>query len=126
MDHKFTGSQRLLGLLFYWGIFLPFASLFSQNPASLYISEFLAVNESIQADDEGEYPDWIELHNPTSAPIQLQGYYLSDNENNLTKWSFPNILIEGGAYLLIFASGKDKAETELHTNFKLSSSGDHI
>lgn len=99
---------------------------FSQTPTGLYISEFLASNESINTDEEGEYADWIELHNPTGTAINLAGYYLSDNKDKLTKWAFPSITLNPDAYLLVFASGKDKVGEELHSNFKLSSSGEYV
>lgn len=77
-------------------------------------------------DEDGDYSDWIELYNPTSSVINLEGWYLSDNPDNLIKWIFPQITIDANAYLLVFCSGKDRRSAELHTNFKLSSSGEWI
>ena len=50
----------------------------------------MASNESAVPDENGEYDDWIELYNNTSLPINLVGYYLSDDASNLTKWIFPD------------------------------------
>ena len=77
------------------------------------------------ADIDGEFNDWIELHNPTSATIGLGGYYLTDNDSNLTKWRLPSMNLSPSGYLVVFASGKDRqvASAELHTNFKLSGKG---
>jgi hypothetical protein len=33
--------------------------------------------------------DWIELYNPTNAPVNLSGWYLSDDAANLQKWAIP-------------------------------------
>lgn len=90
------------------------------------INELSAVNSTIQADQDGEFDDWIELYNNTSSPIVLDGYYLSDNASNPTKWTFPvGTTINGNDYLIIWAD-KDTLQTGLHANFKLSSSGEAV
>ena len=97
---------------------------------SLRINEFLAnPNASSLQDEDGETSDWIELHNPDGGSISLNGYYLTDDPDQLTKWQFPNVSISGNGYLLIFASSKDRRPTngdELHTNFKLSANGEYL
>jgi hypothetical protein len=82
-----------------------FQNLFSQ---SVVINEIMASNSSTIADEDGDYPDWIELYNAGAATINLQGYGLSDNYNNPYKWVFPNVSIEAGQHLLVWASGKDR------------------
>jgi len=79
----------------------------------------------VLADIDGEFNDWIELHNPTGATIGLGGFYLTDNDSNLTKWRLPSINLSPGDYLVVFESGKHRqvAIAELHTNFKLSGKG---
>ncbi len=69
----------------------------------LVINEFMAINNTIVADQNGEYDDWIELYNNSSSPISLNGYYLTDNENDLTKWIFPDTSIGANDYLIIWA-----------------------
>lgn len=87
------------------------------------INEFVTKNETVIYDADGDYSDFIELYNPGSEDIDLSGMYLSDDLAQPDKWEFPNgTTIAAGGYLLVFASGKDKAtDTELHTDFKLSS-----
>lgn len=104
----------------------PWISGCSQDFNHVYISEIMADNFSTQADEDGAYSDWIELYNPTSEAIDLDGWYLSDNPDNLIKWIFPQVTIEADGFLVVFASGKDRHINELHTNFKLSSSGEWI
>ncbi len=97
--------------------------------ASVVINEFLASNGSVLADEDGHFEDWIELYNPSDAPISLEGWGLSDNFNIPTKWIFPpEVQIPAGGYLLIWASGKDRRTPgePLHTNFSLSASGEEI
>jgi hypothetical protein len=99
--------------------------LFSQSPV---INELMPANLSTIADEDGEYTDWIEIYNPSGSSINLNGYFLSDDENNNVKWNFPNISIASHSFLIVFASGKDRSNPgeQLHTNFKLKSSGDPV
>ncbi|NWK56872.1 lamin tail domain-containing protein [Verrucomicrobiaceae bacterium N1E253] len=92
------------------------------------ISEFLASNDSEYADEDGEFSDWIEIHNPGSLAVNLAGWHLTDADDDLEKWTFPSVSVPAGGYLVVFASGKDRAVTgsELHTNFKLSSDGEYL
>lgn len=109
-------------------ISLNFLFLFFVFPtnAQLVINEVCSKNTSVIEDEFGETSDWIELYNNTSTDINLAGYFLSDKEDNLQKWVFPNKIIPAQSYLLIFASKKDVAQTYCHTNFKLSNSGETL
>ncbi|MEN8773562.1 MAG: CotH kinase family protein [Akkermansiaceae bacterium] len=96
--------------------------------ANLVISEFLASNQNGLLDEDGDSSDWIEIHNPGSGEINLSGWTLTDDRSNSTKWSFPDITISPNQYIIAFASGKDRSipDQQLHTNFKLSSSGEYL
>lgn len=96
-------------------------SVFSQ----LVINEFLASNDSIAADQDEEYDDWVELFNNGNDAIDLTGYYLSDSKNNLKKWQFPSASIEGQGYLIVWADG-DEDQEGLHSSFKLSAGGESL
>ena len=89
--------------------------------ATLMISEFLASNSGGLRDEDGNSGDWIEIFNPTSAAVNLQGWHLTDDRADLSKWTFPSANVEPGGYQLVFASGKDRATpgSPLHTNFSL-------
>ncbi len=91
----------------------------------LVINEFMASNDTTIADQDGEYDDWIELYNNSNSPIFLSGYYLSDDENILTQWAFPDTSIQANGYLIIWAD-KDENQAGLHTNFELPVSGGTI
>ncbi len=92
----------------------------------LVINEFMASNDATIADQDGEFEDWIELYNNTNASIDLTGYSLSDDEANLTQWVFPaGTVIGANSYLTVWADD-DEDQEGLHTNFKLSSSGESI
>ena len=92
------------------------------------ISEFLAVNESGVRDEDGDRPDWVEIHNPLSTSVNLEGYYLTDDAANKRKWRLPAVTLPSRGYLVVFASDKDRrtAGRQLHTNFKLDAGGEYL
>jgi spore coat protein CotH len=91
----------------------------------LVLNEFMADNKSTVADANNDYDDWIELYNNTENDISLSGYYLSDDESELTQWAFPDTIIPAYSYLIVWADN-DEEVGELHANFKLSASGEAI
>ena len=96
------------------------------SSSDLVINEFLASNGTIATDQDGEYDDWIELYNNSSESIDLEGYYLSDDLNDLSQWAIPSgTSIDANGYLIIWADS-DEDQTGLHANFKLSASGESI
>ncbi|MBN1854672.1 MAG: chitobiase/beta-hexosaminidase C-terminal domain-containing protein, partial [Pirellulales bacterium] len=93
----------------------------------------MASNDATLTDYAGDYPDWIEIHNPTESPIDLAGWYLTDASTDLTRWQFPSApvsVLDPDEYLVIFASSKDGEpdipDTELHTNFSLNAGGEYL
>lgn len=97
---------------------------------SVIINEFLADNTSTSLQDEDQdSPDWIELKNQLGTPVSLDGWYLTDDADDLTKWRLPDVSVAGNGYLVIFASGKDRHPTDgdpLHTNFVLAQKGEYL
>ncbi len=104
------------------------ADVSQAGQGSPVISEFLAVNSNGLLDKDHDSSDWIEIYNPTGQPIDLDGWYLTDNMSNLDKWEFPPVSIAGGGYMVVFASGKDLREPggELHTSFSLQAAGESV
>ncbi len=89
---------------------------------SVRINEYMTRNKSIIYDCEGDYNDWIELYNNTEETVDLTGYTMTDNPENIDKWSFPEgTVIKPGEYLLVFCSGKDKIDESgyIHSGFRL-------
>jgi hypothetical protein len=77
--------------------------------AAVVINEFMASNGTVRADEDGDFEDWIELFNTSEAPVDLSGWGLSDDDANPFKWRFPEGTgIQGGGFLLVWASGKDR------------------
>lgn len=121
MKHKLNTFKLLILLLFF-----SFSILYGQD--KLVISEFMAINNETIMDEDSTYSDWIEIFNGSSLPINLSGWCLTDDISNLSKWTFPPITIDSKEYLLVFASGKNRFadKSKLHTNFKLSGSGEYL
>ena len=85
----------------------------------------MSSNKVTTTDNYGKYSDYIEIYNGYDYEINLKDYYLSDDNFNLKKWSFPDITIKPNDYLVVYATGKDSYEDGIvHTNFKLSQSGE--
>jgi hypothetical protein len=78
--------------------------IFSQ----VLINEGTNKNYQNYPDEDGEYPDWIEIYNTGSDTIDLLNYSLTDKLNNPTKWTFPNVVLPPGEFKTIFCSGKDR------------------
>ena len=92
---------------------------------SLAINELMASNDATIADEQGEYDDWVEIYNLGNTSMYLGDRYLSDNPDNPTKWQFPDIWIEPGEFLLVWADD-DVDQGELHAGFKLDADGDFV
>lgn len=87
---------------------------------ALRLSELMIKNRTTLRDEDGEFPDWIELENVSDRTLDLSGWRLSDKENASKGWTFPELRIGAGERIVLFASGKDRAGSELHTDFSLS------
>lgn len=92
------------------------------------ITEIMASNSSGLQDGDGDYSDWVEIHNPSAEAVNLDGWHLTDNANNLIKWRFPATVIPPGGFLVVFASNKNRQVIgqPLHTNFALSADGEFL
>ena len=113
---------RLLVALSLW------TSALAQGVPAPVISEFLASNSGGLRDEEGDSPDWMEIHNPGATSVNLGGWFLTDATNRLNQWRFPERSLPPDGRLLVFASGKNRtnAAAPLHANFALSASGGYL
>ncbi|MGQ0627829.1 MAG: CotH kinase family protein [Phycisphaerales bacterium] len=108
-------------------------TLFWSAPALLaqetvYISEFMASNSTALADEDGAFSDWLELYNAGPSPVNLDGWYLTDNANNRTRWRIPAVVLAPGQHRIVWASNKNRSNpaAPLHTNFALSAGGEYL
>ena len=91
----------------------------SPDADKIKISELMVKHDATLLDSDGEFSDWFELVNTSDSPVSLAGWRASDGEDK-SGWSFPDVTIDAGGYLLVFASSKESAGTELHASFSLS------
>ena len=94
----------------------------------LQITELVASNITGLADEDGNYCDWVEIYNRSHFDVNLDGWYLTDNDGDFTRWQFPAVVLEPGEFLVVFASAKDRSTnpSELHTNFRLDRQGEYL
>ena len=117
-----------------WMVFL-----FEGNPAptpgtpnnlpELIINEFCASNDTLWADGFGEYEDYIEIYNPNDVPINIGGWFITDDLEEGTEYQIPegndSTIILAKGFLLLVAD-KQPEQGVLHVNIKLSGSGEAI
>lgn len=94
----------------------------SEQITGIIISEASSLNSSFE-DSDGDTPDWFEVYNSGNTSVDLNGWTATDDPSEITKWEFPNIILEPKEYSLVWASNKDQF---MHSNFKLSSKGETI
>ncbi|MFC2131563.1 CotH kinase family protein [Bacteroidota bacterium] len=96
------------------------------SASDIVINEIMSSNATILADEDGEYPDWIELYNSGDDVINMQGWILTDDPEEY-KWIFPSVNIAPAQYLIVFCSGENKYDgINMHTNFKINSEGEEL
>ncbi|HBF22761.1 MAG TPA: hypothetical protein DDW23_02985 [Planctomycetes bacterium] len=90
------------------------------------VNEIVPDNETGISDEAGDFDDWVELFNPSAQSVDISGFWLSDRYGSQRKWPFPsNTVIGPGEYLTIWCDG-EPTEGPLHTNFKLSKTGEGV
>ena len=105
----------------------------------LIISEFMAnkgSSRTTRVEGQTVRPDWIEIYNGDRTSVNLDGWYLTDDEDNLTKWRFPRIILSRDEYIIVFASEKEQKYnpnnypyfdgTYYHANFELNRDGEYL
>ncbi len=104
------------------------AADWSMDTEAIVLYEIMADNETTLADNFGEYSDWIEIKNLGDTPQNLQGWFLTNDEDTLNEWTFPDVTIGPKEYLIVFASGRDTIDdpNNLHVNFKLDKDGQYL
>jgi hypothetical protein len=89
---------------------------------SLWLNEVAPDNLNGITNRAGEHAPWLELFNPGTNDVSLNGLYLANNYTNLLQWAFPtNATIGAGQFKVVFADGETNLSStnELHANFVL-------
>ncbi len=75
---------------------------------TVVINEIVASNSASIKDEDGDSPDWVELYNTRSNPVNLKGFGLTDDKDAPLKWTFPEVTLAPQAFLVVFASDKNR------------------
>ena len=90
----------------------------------LWLNELEADNLTGITNRAGQRAGWLELFNPSTNVVSLNGLYLANNYTNLLQWAFPAAAtIDPGQFQVVFADGQTNLTitNELHTGFSLAS-----
>ncbi|MCF8261125.1 MAG: CotH kinase family protein [Melioribacteraceae bacterium] len=102
------GKMRTYFLIGYFAVF----SLASAQ--SIIINEVSSSNADLINDEDGDDPDWIEIYNSSTNPIDVSNYFLSDSKTKIDKWQFPSLILNPHEYRIVFASGKSTNNSVVH------------
>ncbi|MBX2979373.1 MAG: hypothetical protein KF905_08770 [Flavobacteriales bacterium] len=97
-------------------------------PGVLKVNEFVCTG-SQNANEFGTNEDWFEIYNTTEQDLLLEEgrWYVSDaGPSGPTKFQLPEITIPARGFLVIWCDNLNTVATQIHTNFALSASGEHL
>ncbi|MDB4808549.1 CotH kinase family protein [Verrucomicrobiales bacterium] len=106
--------------------FLVFLLLFNiglARSSAFVITEFMAINDALHADEQGEFDDWVEVYNPEDAPQDLGGLYLSNDREDPTLWRLPGDTVIAPLGRLLIWLDNDPEQGPLHAPLRLSGAG---
>ena len=83
------------------------------------ITELMAENGNTQLGGDGTFEDWIEIHNPSPDTIDLAGYFVTDDDDDLKKWKITSLKIKPGGFAIISAAGDNPKNVSPRQNIGL-------
>lgn len=98
------------------------------RPTDIEISEVVSSNTKYLAGPYKTYHDLVELHNRTDAEIDLTGYYLSDDPEQVRKGSLDGVKVPANGYVCIILSsdGINTPKGYHVVNFGINASGETL
>ena len=90
------------------------------------VNELMANNRATLADAQGEFDDWVELYNPDGSDLDLRGYFVSDDADDVSKWVISGdsaLVVPAGGYLVLWLDN-DEEDGADHLPFRLAAEGD--
>jgi hypothetical protein len=122
--HSRSGFRRHAVLALVQAPFLLFL-LANQGLAQVVLNEVMADNDTVVAND-GEYPQWVELHNTTLSPVDLTDWSLTDAISTPRKFVFPaGTVIPGEGFLTVWLDTATTA-SGLHAGFSIKEESDDL
>jgi len=92
----------------------------------LRFSEVMSSNKGAFPDENGSFPDWIELENTSGEPLQIGGLGLSDRRDRV-QFIFPEMEVPAGGFVIVFCDGQNITDgPDLHARFTISARGDAL
>jgi hypothetical protein len=96
------------------------------SPSPIRLNEIMPANNDNCRDEAGEHDDWIELYNPTDAPVDLGGCSLTDDTSLPRRSVIPDgLIIQAKSTLLFWADGTP-AQGKDHLSFRLSRAEEEV
>ncbi len=97
----------------------------AENFRGVFLSE---VQSEDLTNPTGARSGWVELANGGDSPVNLSGWFLTNDRTNLTKWPFPEVVLLPDKYLMVFASGQNRSAnlSELLASFQLDPHGSYL
>ncbi|MBI4910141.1 MAG: CotH kinase family protein [Acidobacteria bacterium] len=92
------------------------------QPADVRINEITTNNSGALKDEAGDSDPWVEIHNLGPGPVNLSGFYLTDDPAQPTQWPLPSRTLADGEYLVVWLDA-ETAEGASHAGFKMPASG---
>jgi len=91
----------------------------------LVINEILPGNDNSGTDEFGENDDWVEIYNASDEAINLEGFFLSDNDGNETKFVFPDFELAADDVVVVWCDDQPE-QGDFHASFRLSAAGEEV
>ena len=102
------------------------ASVAHAAGGAIRITEVVADNRSLLADEHGEFDDYVELQNVSDESARLGGAWLSDDPGRPRRWRLPDgLVLAPGEVVLVWADGQPE-QGPLHASFRLSKDGEVV
>lgn len=100
-------------------------------PTGPILSELLARNQRSQVSPWGNTADWVELHNPTGAGVDLGGWSLGRGNGDEDSWSFPpGAELSAGGFALVWCDDTEPPSVSgspaWNTGFSLDGESDDV
>ena len=97
---------------FIFSLIIVVSATFTQ--AQVIINEIQSSNIQTIQDEFNEYPDWVEIYNTSGDTISLNGWHITDERDEPSKWTFPDYDLKPYQHLLLFASGRDLSSVPVY------------
>ncbi|MDP6946747.1 MAG: lamin tail domain-containing protein, partial [Myxococcota bacterium] len=100
-----------------------------EEPPKLFrINELMAVSDAPLVEGSEQRPDWIEIANISGGSLDIGGWYVSDDPDDLTRWQLPERTLPADGLLLVAASDRpvEGFDEALRAPFSLKAAGEFL